>query len=144
MSEDHDRGGPDRPTTRIDLARRLLARVDRLEALLGTIPLAAEVQLLKRDMRRGHDVLRAAGEVNYLSVICLVEAALASLTWKLYTPVVVDALREAFAAGTRPEPVTFGDYSAIRRLFRERDIPVGPIIDLDALEPEYPEKGQKG
>jgi hypothetical protein len=26
--------------------------------------------------------LRPAGETNYLSVICLVEAALASLTWK--------------------------------------------------------------
>lgn len=130
--------------TRVELGRRLLARVERLSTLLGTIPLATEIQLLKRDMRRGHDVLRAAGETDFLSVMCLVEAALALLTWKQYTPEVVDALREAFAAGTRPEPFTFGDYYAIRRLFRERDIPVGPTIDLDAIEPEDFEEGQKG
>lgn len=144
MSEDRDRVGPNKLTTRIDLARQLLARVDRLPTLLGTVPLATEIQLLKRDMRRGHDVLRAADETNFLSVICLVEAALASLTWKAYTPEVVDALREAFTAGTRPVPFTFGDYSTIRRQLRERDIPVGPTIELDAVEPEDLKEGQEG
>lgn len=118
------------------------ARVERLEALLGTVPLATEIQLLKRDLARGHDVLRSAGETNYLSVVGLAEAALASLTWKQYTPVVVDALREAFTAGTRQEPLTFPDYQAIRRGFRERGVPVGPTIDLDALEPEDLEEEQ--
>jgi hypothetical protein len=73
----------ERPATRADLARRLLARVERLAALLGTVPLATEIQLLKRDLSRGHDLLRPAGETNFLSVVCLVEGALASLTWKL-------------------------------------------------------------
>src|ERR671936_38491 len=101
MSTDLTRPDLARPATRADLARQLLARADRLEALLGTVPLATEIQLLKRDLSRGHDVLRHAGETNFLSVVCLVEAALASLTWKQYTPLIVDALREAFAAGTR-------------------------------------------
>lgn len=122
--------------TRVELARQLLARVERLSTLLGTIPLATEIQLLKRDMRRGHDVLPQAGETDFLSVVCLVEAALASLTWEQYTPEVVVALREAFAAGTGHELFTFGDYSTIRRRFRERDIPVGPTIGLDALDTE--------
>src|SRR5256885_3183104 len=104
MSPGLTRPGLERPATRAELARQLLARVERLPALLGAIPLATEVQLLKRDLSRGHDVLRSAGEPNFLSVITLVESALACLTWKRYTPEVVDALRQAFAAGARQSP----------------------------------------
>jgi hypothetical protein len=143
MSTDLTRPGLERPATRADLARQLLARVERLPALLGTVPLATEIQLLKRDLSRGHDVLRPAGETSYLSVICLVEAALASLTWKQYTPVVIDALREAFTTGTRQEPFTFNDYDAIRRMFGERGISVVPTIDLDTLSPEELDDGRE-
>ncbi len=141
MSIDLPRPGLERPATRADLARQLLARVERLPALLGTVPLATEVQLLKRDMSRGHDVLRSAGETNFLSVVCLVEAALASLTWKQYTPVVLAALRRAFSAGTRDGAFPFEEYDALRRHFRESDIPVGPTIDLDSPDIEEGEDG---
>jgi hypothetical protein len=144
MSTDLTRPGLERPATRADLARQLLARVERLPALLGTVPLATEVQLLKRDLSRGHEVLRTAGETNFLSVVCLVEAALAGLTWKQYTPEVVDALRFAFSGGTRPEPFAFADYDAVRGHFRERGLPVGPTIDLDALEPGDLDDGPEG
>ncbi len=144
MSSDLTRPGLERPATRADLARQLLARVERLPALLGTVLLATEVQLLKRDISRGHDVLRPVGETNFLSVVVLVEAALAGLTWKQYTPEIVDALRQAFAAGTRQEALTFDDYEAVRKLFRERGISVAPTIDLDALDPEDLDDGQEG
>jgi hypothetical protein len=127
--------------SRPDLARQLLARVERLPSLLGTVPLATEVQLLKRDLSRGHDVLRAAGETNFLSAVTLVESALACLTWKQYSSAVVEALREAFTAGARQEAFTFHDYDAVRRLFAERGIPTVPAVDLDALEPEDLEDG---
>src|SRR5207302_5358957 len=104
--------GLERPATRSDPARQLLARAERLPALLGTIPLTTEVQLLKRDLSRGHDVLRAANETNFLSVVTLVESALACLTWKQYTPAVVDVLRQAFSAAARATPFTFPDYDA--------------------------------
>jgi hypothetical protein len=82
-------------------------------------------------------VLRASpGEVNFLSVVTLVESALACLTWKGYTPQVVEALREAFAAGTRTAPFTFADYDAVRRLFARRGIPTVPGVDLQSLGPE--------
>src|SRR4051794_38958620 len=100
----------ERPATRADLARKLLVHADRLEALLDTIPVATEIQLLKRDLSRGHDMLRQAGETNFLSVVCLVEAALALLIWKKYNPTVVAALRDAFAPGTQLGPFTFEDY----------------------------------
>jgi hypothetical protein len=143
MSTDLTPTSLERPATRAELARQLLTRVERLSTLLGTVPLATEIQLLKRDLSRGHGVLRPSGETNYLSVVCLVEAALASLTWKQYTPVIVDTLREAFTAGTRQGPFTFDDYDAIRKLFRQRDISVVPTIDLDALAPEDLDDGQE-
>jgi hypothetical protein len=130
--------------SRPELARQLLAHVERLPALLGTVPLATEVQLLKRDLSRGHDWMRAAGETNFLSLVTLVESGLACLTWKQYTPEVVAALREAFTAGMRQEAFTFADYDAVRRLFSERGIPTVPTIDLDSLEAEDLEDGQEG
>jgi hypothetical protein len=74
-----------------------------------------------------------------LSVVTLVESALACLTWKQYTPVVVEVLREAFAAGTRKGAFTFNDYDAIRRLFAEHGIPT-----ISAIETEDFEDGQEG
>jgi hypothetical protein len=122
--------------SRGDLAGSLLARVRRLEAHRGDVSLAAEVQLLKRDLARGHDLLAARPADNdYLSVITLVEAALASLTWRAYTPQVLDALRLAFAAGTREGAFTFADYAAIRRHFTAAGIPTEPAIDLASAAP---------
>jgi hypothetical protein len=137
MSTDLTPSGVERPATRGDLARHLLTRVARLQARLGDVALAAEIQLLKRDLARGHAVLsRWPEDNNYLSVVCLVEAALASLTWKQYTPVVLAALRRAFSAGTRDGAFPFEESAALRRHFRESDIPVGPTIDLDSPETE--------
>jgi hypothetical protein len=144
VSTELSQPGLERPATRSDLALQLLGHVERLSALLGTIPLATEVQLLKRDLSRGHDVLRPGGETNFLSVVTLVESALACLTWKQYTPEVVDALRQAFSAGTRIAPFTFDDYDSVRRLFSERGIAVVPSVDLDSLEPEDLDDGQEG
>jgi hypothetical protein len=143
MSTDLTQPSLERPTTRPDLAHQLLRRVERLAALLGTVPLATEVQLLKRDLSRGHDLLRAREDVNFLSVVTLVESALACLTWKQYTAAVVDAPHQAFAAGTRQGPFTFADYDAVRRPFAERGLRTVPAIDLDALEPENLDAGQE-
>ena len=144
MSTDLTQTGLVKPATRTDLARQLLDRVERLSALLVAVPLATEVQLLKRDLSRGHDVLRSAGETNFLSVVTLVESALAGLTWKRYTPEVVDALRQAFGAGARQSPFTFSDYEVVRRLFKERGIPTVPPIDLEALQPEDLDEDKEG
>jgi len=130
------------PATRAELARQLLIRVDRIAPRLGDVSLAAEVQLLKRDLVRGHAVLSARPEDNnFLSVVTLVEAALASLTWKRYTPEILDALRRAFAAALHDGPFTFAEYDAIRRHFQASAIPTGPTIDLTAPNREEDEDG---
>ena len=71
---------------RIALAQRLLEQLEHLPPKLDDVGLAIELQLLKRELARGHAVLRAAPDENaYLSVVTLVEAALACLTWKEYS-----------------------------------------------------------
>jgi hypothetical protein len=130
--------------SRSELASQLLAHVEPLSARLGTVPLATEIQLLKRDLSGMHEVLRVTGERNFLSVVTLVESALACLTWKQYTSTIVDALREAFTAGIREGTFTVKDYDAVRRLFAQRRISTIPATDLDSLEPEDLEDGQEG
>jgi len=131
MSTDLSQTELERPQTRVDLARQLLERVERLPELLNTVPLATEVQLLKRDLSRGHEVLRAFPEErSFLSVVTLVESVLACLTWKEYTPQIVDALRQAFTAGIHQAPFTFADYDAICRLFGQRGIRTVPSVNL--------------
>jgi hypothetical protein len=123
----HDRGA----LTRADLARQLLARVKRLAPRLGDVSLAAEMRLLKRELVRGHAILSGRPEDNnYLSVVTLVEGALASLTWKGYTPGVLDALRRAFSAGVREGGFPFEEYDAICQDFKTSGISIGPTIDL--------------
>ena len=72
-----------------------------------------------------YELSRRPEDNNYVSVVCLVEAALASLTWKQYTPAVLDALRRAFAAGFGKDPVQkatgiFGD--PVEHMERDADL----------------------
>jgi hypothetical protein len=116
--------------SRCDLARRLLGCVDRLAGRLGDVSIAVELQLLKRDLARSHDLLASfPSENDFLSVVTLVEAALASLTWKQYTPSILDALRQAFTAGAAETPFSFSDYETVRRQFRTATILTAPLID---------------
>src|SRR5438093_12989459 len=131
MSPDLGHRTEQQPDTRAELARQLLGRVDRLETRQGDVSLAAEVQLLKRELVRGHAVLSVRPEDNnFLSVVTLVEATLASLIWKGYTPGVLDALRCAFSAGLHEREVTLEEYDAMRRRFKVAAIATGPTIDL--------------
>ena len=128
MSTDLGQQTIQKPATRADLARQLLARVERLVPRLGEVSLAAEVQLLKRELARGHAVLNVhPDDNNFLSVVTLVEAGLASLTWKGYTPEVLNALRRAFSPGEGD--FTFEQYDAVRRHLKASGIPTGPVID---------------
>jgi hypothetical protein len=113
---------------RADLARQLLSRLDRLAAVLGDVSFTAELQLLKRDLARGHKALTSPADNDYRSVLTLVEAALASLTWKAYTPAILDVLRLALAAGARDGPFSFADYDAVRRHFAAAGIRRAPGV----------------
>lgn len=117
--------------TRREVARRLVAQLDRIEARRGEVAMAAEIQLLKRELARSHAPLAVRPEDNdWLSAVVLAEAVMASLAWKDYAPSVLALLREAFAAGER-EAFAFDDYDALRQKFQAAGIPTGPILETD-------------
>jgi hypothetical protein len=58
--------------------------------------------------------------------LTLVGGALAALHWEESTSAALDALRVAFAAGTREGPFTFADYDAVRREFAAAGIRTTP------------------
>lgn len=118
-----------------ELVSRLLVRLDRLEGCLGDVSLAAELQLLKRDLARLHALLSSnVGNINYLSIVTLVEAALASLAWKAYTPQILNVLRQALYLGSQVEPLAFEDFNRVRHQFASAGIPTVPRIDLTSLD----------
>ncbi len=142
MSTDLGHKTEQQPSARADLARQFLARVDQIAPRVNNVSLAIEVQLLKRDLARSHPILRARPENNnFLSVITLVEAALATLTWKGYTPTVLEALRQAFSAGLHEGDFTFAEYDAIRRHFKASGILTGPTIGQSSPSLQEDEDG---
>ena len=119
---------------RSEVARDIHNRVNELIPLVGDVSFATNLQLLKRDLSRCHDVLgKHPSESNFLSIITLVEAALAQFKLKDYTPAQLEWIRAAIDVGYRQSSVSFDDYDQIRREFAQHDIDTHPRIDLDAF-----------
>jgi hypothetical protein len=128
---DDEEGG----RVRSELARDLIRRVDQLLPLVGDVSLATHIGLLKRDLSRCHDALKDhPGESNYLSIVTLVESAMAQLKWKQYTPPQLDAFRKALDIGYRQVRVRFEDYEKARGLLARNNVDATPRIDLASLK----------
>ena len=122
---------------RSELARDLVQRVDQLLRLLGDVSLATHIGLLKRDLSRCHDALRNhSGEGNYLSIVTLVESAMAQLKWKQYGKTQLETIRQALDIGYRHVRVNFGDYEKARARFSQQSVDSTPRIDLESLKSE--------
>jgi predicted DNA-binding antitoxin AbrB/MazE fold protein len=122
---------------RRELARDLIHRVDQLPPLVGELTLAANLQLLKRDLSRCHDALKDyPAEGDFLSLVTLVESALVPLTWKQFTRQQLETVRQVFDLGSRPAPVCFADHEKARQLFASNHVEVTPQINLGAIQGE--------
>jgi hypothetical protein len=120
---------------RSELARDLIERVSQLRPLVGDVSLATNIGLLKRDLTRCHDALKNyPAERNYLSIVTLVESAMAQLKWKQYTGQQLEAIRQALDIGYRQVKVGFADYEKARTLFSQQNVDATPRIDLEALK----------
>lgn len=120
---------------RSELARDLVQRVDELLPLLGDVSLATHIGLLKRDLSQCHDALRDhPGESNYLSIVTLVESAMAELKWKQYGKPQLDTIRQALDIGYRQVRVHFDHYEKARTLFSQQSVHSTPRIDLESLK----------
>ncbi len=119
---------------RSEQARDLVQRVNQLIPLVGDVALAANIGLLKRDLSRCHNVLKDhPGESDYLSIVTLVESAMAQLKWKQYTPPQLEAIRKALDIGYRRVRVRFEDYENARTLLARNSVDATPRIDLASL-----------
>jgi hypothetical protein len=122
---------------RSELARDLLSRLKDLATLLGKVSLAANLELLKKDLARCHKELQAhASETNFLSIVTLVESAMTNLKWKQYSEAELDLFRKAFNVGYRKAHVRFQDYDEIRKQFSREQVRTLPQMDLASLKPE--------
>lgn len=130
---------------RSELGRGLVQRVDQLVALVGDISLATHLQILKRDLSRCHDALKGyPSEGDFLSIVTLVESAMAQLKWKQFTRPQLDTIRQALDIGYRQVHVRFEDYEKARTLFRTNQVNATPRIDLDSLNLEDLADGEEG
>jgi hypothetical protein len=145
LEADHERNGKEPKhiedgeggRIRSELARDLIQRVNQLLPLVGDVSLATHVGLLKRDLSRGHDLLKDhPSESNFLSIVTLVESAMAQLKWKQYTNSQLEAIRQVLDMGYRQVRVSFNDYETARNLFSQKSVDATPRIDLDSLSLE--------
>jgi predicted DNA-binding antitoxin AbrB/MazE fold protein len=119
---------------RRELARRLAHRTHQLLSLVGDVALSPNLQLLKRELAQGHDLLGgSADEEGFRSLIVLVESALVSMTWKQLTQRHLEAIRDVFLLGEGATPIRFEDQERARRLLRTAGLATLPQIDLEAL-----------
>lgn len=120
---------------RSERARDLVQRVDQLLLLVGDVSLASHLGLLKRDLSECHGALKDhPSESNYLSIVTLIESAIAQLKWKQYTRPQLAVIRQALDIGYRQVRVRFEDYEKARILFSQNHVDATPRIDLESLK----------
>jgi len=115
------------------IAERLAALMAKVVAHRGQIAMAADVQLVKRELARAHAVLgESKSESNYLSVITLVEANLATMDWKNASAEQLRQVQQALTVGCAASAVTFDQYRRLERSFRGYGLPTIPTFDFCA------------
>ena len=120
---------------RSEQARDLIERVDKLLPFVGDVSLATHIGLLKRDLSRCHCSSQGPPwENNYLSIVTLIESAMAQLKWKQYTRSQLEAIRNALDIGYQKVRVRFEDYEKARTLFGRNNVDATPRIDLESLK----------
>lgn len=125
----------DAARARSEVARDVLHRVDRLVPLVGDVALPVNIELLKKELSRCHDVLgHRPSESNFLSIVTLVESVISQLKWKEYDRSQLDRIASAVAVGYRQAHVTYDDYAHVRAAFADAKIDASPRICLESLD----------
>lgn len=116
------------------LARKLVQRAGELLPYVGDVALPTYLQLLEDDLAHGHEILEPHGsEVDYLSLITLIESALVCQTWKQFTRRQVKALQAVLRLGCSAKPIGLEGFDKARGLLADAGVETTPRIDLDAL-----------
>jgi hypothetical protein len=120
---------------RSEIARDVLCRVERLVPLVGDVALPVNIELMKKELSRCHDVLgHLPSESNFLSIVTLVESVISQLKWKEYDRSQLERIASAIAVGYRQAHVTYDDYTQVRTAFADAKIDASPRVCLESLE----------
>lgn len=120
---------------RSELCRAVLARLRRLAAVIGENSAAGHLELLKRELSHCHDaLLHRESENNFLSIVTLVEGALASQRWNKITSVDIELFRSIIEIGYEKVSVEHDDYLHAVESLRNQKIRFVPEIDLAAFD----------
>jgi len=120
---------------RRELATRLVSLVGRVIKSHGRVSMAANLQILKRELSRSHDVLGSSRHgSDYLSIVTLVEANLASMDWRSATTEQLKQVEQVLAAGCAESEVNFDDYSRAARTLRGFGLPTMPSFEVGSQE----------
>jgi hypothetical protein len=130
------KGAMDAGAIRKALARSLTEMLTRLIALQGTENMAAQLVLLKRELSRGHDILRPLrSEANYLSILVLVENALTARGRETLSGQELLSFKDVVEIGVTERRVTHEHYKSTFKRLNHSGFPTSPLFDL---EPEFP------
>jgi len=122
-------------TTRKEVAARLVKAIGRVISSCGAIKMAADLELLKRELSRSHDVLRPIPTENdYLSIVVLVESELGTKLWREISTYELNALKSAIEIGLKAPQVTYDDYNRTLRTLNASGWRTGPILELGVVE----------
>jgi hypothetical protein len=117
------------------LAAALAQALSRTAALLGTVKMAAHLQLLRHELSKAHGRLMALpSEAGFLSIVVLVEAELGKKSWRELTKEELAALKKAVERGAKQPRVTFDDYNQVLRILHSSGWSPGPALDLTGAE----------
>lgn len=120
---------------RREMAGRLCELMTRVVSNCGRVRMAADIELLKRELARCHEVLGQTGlESDYVSIITLVEASIASMDWKHATKDQLRRVNEILTVGRDTTPVTFDHFNKALKVLRGHMLPTGPSFEIDVEE----------
>jgi hypothetical protein len=115
--------------------------ITRLSSHCGQARAAADLQLLKRELSRCHDILGTfPSESDFLSIVVLVEAELGKKPWSALTRDELQFLKRAVDVGAHQDRVTFDDYMRHLRTLNASGFSTGPVIEFGEEEEEAPDE----
>ncbi len=115
---------------RMTIAREISAAIKRAVASHASIKLATSLQLLKRELARGHDILEhLKSEQDYLSIIVLAELALGETDWKQLSKDRLMLIKKVIEIGESQKVITYDDYNHAFRLLNAQGYLAGPVLD---------------
>lgn len=119
------------------VATRLAGLAQKLIDSHKSVKMAADIQVLRRELSRAHAPLRELrSERDYLSVVTLVEAAMQNIDWKTVSKDKLVQIKQSLAIGTSASSVHFDDVNRQARQLRGAGVSTLPMFEIDDGEEE--------